>query len=616
MRLTSLGLALCLSSCSAFFDPFRAENPAACTNKPLLCPSDQTCNYKTRQCEPASCRSDGFCWENPRPQLFQPNAMYGTSTGHLFLASRNRLYRFSGSTFVPLLVDLPMNIQALVGAGEEAFLLVGDNGAIHKWNGERLVAEETGTTANLLAAWGNGADNIWVVGDQGAVLHKDENGWNTIPTGTTASLFAITGASSGVYFLGREAGSVKTLHWDGSSVRTETTPIDCMDLAGIGVLQDSPVILGANNCMLKRTNDGTWEKYGGPTTTNKTDSLSLLVSDGTNTYVSGKPGSLFFRTDKTWSSRTLSGMEVAKAMVLLPGNDLWIGGTTLYRVSAGLPNLLPAGHNQTLLSLSGTTDEDMWAVGIGGSVLHRKGNRWETVENGSSVTLNGVYAPTKDAAWVVGFGVLHNCDTKKCVGMWKGAEELTAIHGANANNVWVVGNNGFIGLYDKENGTFINESAPVAAKIGLRSVFAVPSAGAADVLVYAVGENGTVVRRGKNGWTQDSSAPTGSQALNAVFANSASDVWIGGTNGFMARYDGTNWKTYSLNGGNSTEMISGISGSGPQDVWAVTSQGSVYHYQGEQFSLVSSDFPALQSVFAVFGKVYVAGALGTVLRKM
>ena len=65
-----------------------------------------------------------------------------------------------------------------------------------------------------------------------------------------------------------------------------------------------------------------------------------------------------------------------------------------------------------------------------------------------------------------------------------------------------------------------------------------------------------------------------------------------------------------------TDTISGIAGTSASDVWAVTVQGSVLRYDGQQFKTVSRDeLPSLQAISAVDGQVYIAGALGTILHK-
>ena len=101
------------------------------------------------------------------------------------------------------------------------------------------------------------------------------------------------------------------------------------------------------------------------------------------------------------------------------------------------------------------------------------------------------------------------------------------------------------------------------------------------------------------------SARQGKQNLLAVWASADSDV-CGGSNGLIAHFDGSAWAVIPTS---VTDTISGIAGTSASDVWAVTVQGSVRGYDGQQFKTVSRDeLPSLQAISAVDGQVYIAGA--------
>ena len=96
MRQVALFFALGAVSCSTTWDAFRVDNVDACTNHPLDCGSGKVCSYQTRQCQPQSCRQTGLCWESPRPQLFQPRAIWGQASTELWLVGSRDIYRASG----------------------------------------------------------------------------------------------------------------------------------------------------------------------------------------------------------------------------------------------------------------------------------------------------------------------------------------------------------------------------------------------------------------------------------------------------------------------------------------------------------------------------------------
>lgn len=69
----------------------------------------------------------------------------------------------------------------------------------------------------------------------------------------------------------------------------------------------------------------------------------------------------------------------------------------------------PSGVSTKLNDLFGTSATDVWAVGDNGTILHRDGSSWSTVNSGTTKNLNAVWAKSPGEVWVVGDGgtVLH-----------------------------------------------------------------------------------------------------------------------------------------------------------------------------------------------------------------
>jgi len=130
MHRTALVLALGVASCSTTWDAFRVDNSDACTNHPLDCGTGKVCNYQTRQCQPQSCRGNGLCWESPRPQLFQPRAIWGQSASELWMVGSRDIYRANGATVTPVLTDLPVHLRAIIGFASDQVLFLGEQGTI------------------------------------------------------------------------------------------------------------------------------------------------------------------------------------------------------------------------------------------------------------------------------------------------------------------------------------------------------------------------------------------------------------------------------------------------------------------------------------------------------
>lgn len=130
MRGLALFVALGMVGCTSTWDAFRIENGDACTTHPLDCGSGKVCSYQTRQCQPQSCRHSGLCWESPRPQLFQPRAIWGQSGSELWMVGSRDIYRANGSTVTPVLTDLPVRLRAIVGFASDNVFFFGEQGTI------------------------------------------------------------------------------------------------------------------------------------------------------------------------------------------------------------------------------------------------------------------------------------------------------------------------------------------------------------------------------------------------------------------------------------------------------------------------------------------------------
>lgn len=486
---------------------------------------------------------------------------------------------------------------------------------ILKWNGQRFEGDDSGVGASLLGGWASGSDNVWIVGEGGTLLHQSGGGWQQVDTQTSRTLSAVTGTADGVFAVG---GSGSVLRWDGSSLTTESTTC-ATALLGIGQVGADLLSVGEGYCMTRRSG-GVWTAVPSMSVppTDKSGYFSVVGSYQGSSYVSGRPGTLYKLDGTSWSQLELTTMGVARSLLVLPTGDVWIGGSDLYRANGSLPVRLNARPQETLYALSGATADAMWATGFSGTVLRRNGTTWEPVRSDATSPLYGVYSPSADVAFVIGFdsseSTLSRCSSKACSIIEKASNlEYTSIHGIDADNYWVVGKSGVLKMWSAKSAALVDETGSLPKGASLNHVHAVAGAGGARPSVIAVGEQGLVMRRTAMGWLPDSSAPTGKQNLLAVWASADSDVFVGGSNGLIAHFDGSAWAVIPTS---VTDTISGIAGTSASDVWAVTVQGSVLRYDGQQFKTVSRDeLPSLQAISAVDGQVYIAGALGTILHK-
>ena len=483
--------------------------------------------------------------------------------------------------------------------------------AILRWNGQRFVAEDSGVSANLRGGWGSDPGNVWAVGEGGTLLHKDGAKWQSLTTDTSVTLESVIGTAEGVFAVG---GSSTVLRWDGTALGRETTSC-AASLLGIAASGMDLISVGEGYCMTRRS-AGVWGAMPSLSTppTDKSGYFSVVGSNGNNTWVSGRPGNIYRFDGNAWSQFELKTMEVARSLFALPSGELWIGGTDLYKLTSSLPTRINARPQEAIYSLSAATAGTLWAVGFQGTVLRRSGTTWEPIRSEATSSLYGVFSPSEEQAYVIGFDALGStlslCANRVCsvIEKPKLGVEYAAIHGVDAETFWVVGKAGVVKTWSMKGGSLVDDASTLGGSAALNQVFALDA-----THVYAVGEQGLVAVRGSAGWAADGSAPTGRQNLQAVWASATSDLWVGGSNGFVAHFDGSAWSTMSSG---VSETISSIAGTSPTDVWAVTLQGTVLRYNGQSFAIVSRDeLPRLHAIVSKGGHLYLSGALGTILHR-
>lgn len=92
-------------------------------------------------------------------------------------------------------------------------------------------------------------------------------------------------------------------------------------------------------------------------------------------------------------------------------------------------------------------------------------------------------------------------------------------------------------------------------------------------------------------------------ALNAVSGSGPNDVWVVGSKGFVARFNGTAWEEHRID---TLLPIYSVWASNPTDVWAANTGGTLFHWDGlkwEESTLESTpgDMPDNRAVLALGG---------------
>jgi hypothetical protein len=105
-----------------------------------------------------------------------------------------------------------------------------------------------------------------------------------------------------------------------------------------------------------------------------------------------------------------------------------------------------------------------------------------------------------------------------------------------------------------------------------------------DGSVFAVGDNGTVLKCDNSVWGQISNSSN--QHLYGVWGSSATNVWFVGNYGTVLHYTGTS--TLAAVSIGTTERLTGIFGFSANDIYICGHYGILYHYNGSVWSQIST----------------------------
>ncbi len=239
---------------------------------------------------------------------------------------------------------------------------------------------------------------------------------------------------------------------------------------------------------------------------------------------------------------------------------------------------MTSGTYSNLYGVWGSSAGDVFAVGDSGTILHYNGTIWSAMTSSTSFNLNGVWGSSASNVFAVGDGgtILHYNGTIWSLPMDSGTtEHLYGVWGSSAGNVFAVGTGGTILHY---NGTIWSAITSGTTE----HLYGVWGNSAGDV--FAVGEGGTILHYNCTIWSAMTSGTTDN--LHSIWGSSADDVFAAGEGGTILHYNGTSWSLPMDSG--TTEHLYGVWGSSAGDVFAVGEGGTILHYNGTIWSSITS----------------------------
>ncbi|HEY61280.1 MAG TPA: hypothetical protein G4N95_01380 [Anaerolineae bacterium] len=271
----------------------------------------------------------------------------------------------------------------------------------------------------------------------------------------------------------------------------------------------------------------------------------------------------------------------------------WGTPVTLSSIGGGSSDLI---YPLDLYDVAMISNNNAWAVGKYGIILHWDGSSWSQVHSpitpvGDNLNNNlyDVDFVSSSYGWAVGEnGLLLRWDGSQ----WKNESLSTNGDALNATNNYsstlglIVGDNGK--SYKWNGSNWQSKNTTVSASLNDVSF-------AAEDEAWAVGAEGTIIQWNGTSWSEYSSSPT-TNNLNAIDMISTTLGWAVGSGGTIIQWDGSNWSEYSssptIYNLNAIDMISTTLG------WAVGSEGTIIQWNGTTWSEYSPS-PTNHHVYAV-----------------
>jgi len=288
-------------------------------------------------------------------------------------------------------VEVPSAL-ALWGAAANDVWAVGRAGTAWHWGGAQWSRVRLPSRASFESIWGRAADDIWIAGsrtdaDQATVLHWDGHAWSDARF-SAGNAELVAGSDDGKVWVAIRDGSVWS--WaDGAwkqQVRAECPTPPCFREAACGgaCVWARFHTAGGGHLLQPPPWSGTWDgralvrgqKPPAPTghTFGGTRASLLLLETGP-------------LASPSWS-------EVRR----------WNGARWTPLGKRRGPLWIPRGIDKgvTLSALWGASDDDVWAVGTGGTVLHWNGTRWRSVDASTRVDLKYLWGAAANDIWASG----------------------------------------------------------------------------------------------------------------------------------------------------------------------------------------------------------------------
>ncbi|AKU93853.1 hypothetical protein AKJ09_00517 [Labilithrix luteola] len=294
----------------------------------------------------------------------------------------------------------------------------------------------------------------------------------------------------------------------------------------------------------------------------------------------------------------------------------------------------------TLFAVRGSSKNDVWTVGAGGTILHYDGSTWSPVPIERRESLYSLWVTSPNDVWFIGSGtaIWHGTGPLGTDFTFAGAAiRPTPSYNAPFPAAWMSPDQTILMV---GGGTFWQPGATVPGSIwalsGMSTKPTWTSAGN-TVMMDAFWSNGTdlwrvgpkaLAQRSLGFWSLAPTAmrnaawqqldPQTSVELTSIIGFSDGNVWTVGKQGTVRRYSGGPIPRFDIVPVPTDVDLSGIWGTSSNDLWVVGDRATILHWDGQRWThaptfVPGHSLPDLHGVWGSGGDVWAVGA-GAILR--
>lgn len=446
--------------------------------------------------------------------------------------------------------------------------------ALH-WDGARWRRVPTPPAGGLRGVWGAGPRDVWAVGERGTVLRWDGTAWRPLATPTDERLTDVHGTGPADVWL---VGPRVALHWDGTRLSETagwTSPEDAADAASVWAAAPGAVFAG-NALGCQRWDGQRWS------------ATPCGVKGVTDIWASGP--------DDVWVVGTWQ-----RSMSVDTYRAHWDGRAWKTDASNDWENV----RYEAWRSVFGFGPREVWVNGT----WRFDGERWTRLCKGTA----------RSSLWGAPSGVLLGAGADGLARFDGQAWRYTAtlalssagfVANAQGSRLLLDGR-GALGVHDGTGWTSRYTAPPPGGGLGYNAQTAKLGTGPDDLWVVAFWN--ALLRWDGQAWSR----PQGDFRVTAAWEPRPGELLAArvahasqGGRPQLARWDGAAWQPLGVELGD--DWLTGMWGSGPDDVWAVGRAGGEYgngtsvawHWDGRQWARTAHPAMWLFGVFGVGGRVW------------